>query len=375
MRTLFYFYIFVLIAAPLFVSNNSFHVQKPSPLPAPAQKLINKFHNPQLAQIMIKYLTGGGGKIPKEIKKIHQQTGTLHLFTPSGLHFQTLFSCVKLLKFIPSIRSYFPMLVLVMFAFLLYLPKLFALKRVACFKTLQVLVPQSSPFILFSLSFVADILMGNTQASPWSFILSLLFWGPILIYTQKGELSLFWVLLCSNIISAYIFKQTLFVSALFLNIPLTLLFCLLYPIWSFAFWTQLPWHAPILESTLKIFLWIQKHLLDILPQAFWIPDLFSITVILILLAPIPFKKALLLLCLFIPQALEHPQEEGFSISSKRFCPIPLRPPTRIRYHEKSYRSFHDAGVMCQHKFWKGKFYSFCTKKSRSKERPFIKINQ
>jgi hypothetical protein len=184
---------------------------------------LDKLTPASLSPFLKASIYGNKKKLDKPIKKAFKDTGTLHLLTPSGLHLSSLLFLPKMLfkKWIPFI---FIALILLIPFYHLPLYSLFRVSLFALIKTFSKTLPNKSIFLLV---FLIDLIVGQFDRSPMSWLYSYSFWG-LFIFKKNGKDWLIGYLTLYSILS--ITTHTPFYPMSFItNLFLTSLFTLLFP--------------------------------------------------------------------------------------------------------------------------------------------------
>lgn len=165
------------------------------------------------------YLFGMKKGLPKEIKKAHKKLHLLHLMTPSGLHLGVAMIIFK--KYIK--RKIFINIFLILITFIsIYLGDFFALRRMAIFGI-------TNNFIL---TFLIDFFLGGWSASPFSYSLSFLFLGLILINKDRAKKYLARDFFIAQLLITLFFEQKVYPIGFILGFFLTPLISAIFPIFS-----------------------------------------------------------------------------------------------------------------------------------------------
>lgn len=219
-----------------------------------------QFQNKDLAELTLSYFLGGQRKLSPALKEAHRVLGLSHLFSPSGLHLSSvlfLFFPLGLMgKGSKKIQSFLK------FSFLsaiFFLPKFYALKRMALFKLANIsfakLGINLSYFSIFLLIFFLDFTFGTFRYSPMGFLLSYLFLGVILSTQETPLIVRAWHLWLAQILVSIWLVQDYFLLSFFFNVVLTALFTLAYPILCLLLLASSNSTAVgLLEAMLKLYL-------------------------------------------------------------------------------------------------------------------------
>lgn len=168
----------------------------------------------------------------KNIKTAYKKLGLVHLFTPSGFHFQAI-----LFLFSFSLLRRWKKSVLILSALIFFLPGFEALKRIVLIKNLE-LYPKKLPhllkdrYTLFLAVFTLFFFLGDFFRNPLSFAFSFLFLG--VIYAQedlsiKSWVLTFWGLFFAQLLVQIFFPMNISLGSFFIGYLLGMLFNLLFP--------------------------------------------------------------------------------------------------------------------------------------------------
>lgn len=226
------------------------------------------FKNKELANLAFATVTGVKRGLKKDTKLAHQRLHLIHLFTPSGLHFSTLFMLLSPFfiawKKTRKTRWLMPLLALAL------VPQIFsgfwAMKRVGLLKFaflfLKVKQKHLSPFSVFLLVFFFDFFFGTYSDSPVSFGLSFLFLGLIFSSLGEGKLIFALNLFLGQLVASLFFDQPVFIVGFVFGLFMTGLFTLIYPFIFLAFllapWFQSSWVEPLIGSYLQFVLTLSE---------------------------------------------------------------------------------------------------------------------
>ncbi|MFW5887685.1 MAG: hypothetical protein ACOCUH_02695 [Bacteriovoracia bacterium] len=237
---IFIFFLIEGIWSPRHLSLKHFYKYKSKPQ---WQKKVEKHYLKTMGKdsnnkVVLYYLLGSRLRISKEIKEDHKICGIYHLFTPSALHFSALLILFKLLLSLKIVRRkktviWKWILGLIAFCLMFIAPHLHSLKRAAIFKFFNSYKYLPANAVLY-ISFAIDLLIGNFQQSPFSYLYSFLFWFVLLNTPKLHYLPL--SLWFGNYILGYFAASKVYWGAIFTNFFLTPLFTLVYPLMFILFW-------------------------------------------------------------------------------------------------------------------------------------------
>jgi hypothetical protein len=196
----------------------------------------NSVHKTQ-SKLIVAMVFGVKRGLPQTLKKKFQTLNLLHLFTPSGLHFSSLFIFLtpifnRSYKWNKKLPKVFTILICL---FPFFLIKFYSLKRIALLKILTILFNQNiSIFKLFCFTFLYDFFLGSYEKSPLSFAYSFIFLGVLLSFNTfnwKIVLSL----ITAQMILAISMDQTINLAGSIFGFMITALFSLFFPLLIFTF--------------------------------------------------------------------------------------------------------------------------------------------
>ena len=176
------------------------------------ERFLKKVH----FNLIMAYITGNKKTIPKELKRSHQILNLMHLFTPSGLHFSSLyFFFIPLFNFLKKRNT--PIFLLFQ-SFICLAPLLLtgfnSIKRIGIFYWLKELkktavnekLKQMKNFYLFILTFILDAIKGSFLESPLSFCYSFIFLGLLFCHEDFQLKRVFFYFLGAQIILNFFSK-------------------------------------------------------------------------------------------------------------------------------------------------------------------------
>lgn len=165
--------------------------------------------------------TGNKSCVRSEHKKLVRSFGLMHLLTPSGLH---LSSALIVFYFLPKTKAF---ICFIMFFGSFFTTGLFSLQRMLLFQVLNSKIRNIKTS--FFLTMIGSIILGNFQASPVSFSLSLLFWGAIVFHKGSKRELILSLYICQCLV-AIAFAQDLNPLSLIINPIISALFTAVFPI-------------------------------------------------------------------------------------------------------------------------------------------------
>ncbi|MBG08800.1 MAG: hypothetical protein CME68_08580 [Halobacteriovoraceae bacterium] len=215
--------------------------------------------------LLIAYVTGNKKSLPTKLKKSHKTLSITHLFTPSGLHFSSLyFFFIPLFSYLKkrSPPSYlFAHTTLCATPFLL--TGFNSIKRICIFHTLKVVksfldkekLKQIDNFYLILFTFLIDAIRGSFFESPLSFCYSFIFLGLLFCYDDFNPQRIFFYFFGAQVILAFFSLDLFSIFGLFFGFLLTYLFSFLFPFWLPIFFIPMK-----IQSILGITFLIEKSI-------------------------------------------------------------------------------------------------------------------
>jgi competence protein ComEC len=185
------------------------------------------------------YLLGQKKGLSRKIKKAHHKLHLLHLMTPSGLHLSVALLIFK--KYFKK-KIILQLLLLLISIMTLFMGDYNALRRMAIFGLTK----------NFIVTFIIDFFLGGWHQSPFSFALSFLFLGLILINKNNPKKILARDFFIAQILIAYFFQQQVYPIGFFIGFFLTPIISSLFPLYLIDF--LFPGISPISKITEAILL-------------------------------------------------------------------------------------------------------------------------
>ena len=213
-------------------------------------------------------ISGNKTSLNKQTKKKIQELGSLHILTPSGLHFSVVTALI--LRFVKKKKIKVLILVLSLIVILLN-SGMHSIRRIALYSILRHKFEQKGSFFT---TFTIDIILGYYHQSPTSWTLSYLFFGVILFSKEKIYLPLY--LFIAQSLTSIFFKMPLYLFSLFTNAILTFLFSTTFPFILITYIFQVKKIVLALESGITLFI-------HFLYQFLWISPKFYIDIPILLL--------------------------------------------------------------------------------------------
>ncbi len=189
------------------------------------------------SKMIVNMIFGLKNKINPKIKNQFEKLNLLHLFTPSGLHFSSLFIFLsplflktkKYSKYLPKALT----IIICLFPFALL--KYYSLKRIALMKIFSILFNRKlSIYSLFLLTFFLDFTLGSFSLSPLSFSYSYIFLGSLLSF-GKFNIKVIVSLLTSQFIIALFFATQVNILGSLIGFFITSIFTLTFPLLIFLY--------------------------------------------------------------------------------------------------------------------------------------------
>lgn len=197
------------------------------------QRILNKLPQDQKKyfNLLVAFTVGDTSGL-KNLKSGYKKLGLVHLFTPSGFHFQAI-----LYLFSFSLLKRWKKLLLLFSVLIFFLPGFEALKRIVALKNVE-LHPKWTPtilknrYVLFLVIFALFFLLGDFARNPLSFSFSFLFLG--VIYAQeemtiRSWILVFWGLFFAQLLVQIFFPMNISLSSFFIGYLLGILFNILFP--------------------------------------------------------------------------------------------------------------------------------------------------
>jgi hypothetical protein len=255
------FFLLITLASALFLSlstpfgPNPAHSKRELPRFWPIKKgpYEATFASPENAHVSWAFMSGEKkGVTPRTLNDLKAlELG--FLFSPSGLHFTTLFFLILFLrKKIPKkLRAIFQ----IVFLLFLYQVPFLAIKRIVLLRLLilmnRKLKHKLSLEILFFITFGIAFILGHFNESPMGFILSFLYIGTFIALRDQSRIVVFLGLLASHVLWSFFNCTLISPLALLLNLPLLSYFSLLMPMQFFyclSFkWMTINWLEPLIR--------------------------------------------------------------------------------------------------------------------------------
>jgi len=222
------------------VAPNKFHYVKMNPrinnfLTTHKKKLLSSFKNKNLALLLNSFITGNKTKIPKTILTNYKLKSLKHLFTPSGIHYSSVYIVILfLMSFVIKIKKIkIKLFISIISLSVFYLQKFYSLKRIVLFYLFKnisnFLGLKLSNFTIFLSVFVIDYYFGSFQKSPLSFTFSFLFLGTILSCGPTLKMRFVGIMFAQLIISI-VLDQNFNIIYSIQGFLLTSLFSFIFPI-------------------------------------------------------------------------------------------------------------------------------------------------
>lgn len=262
------------------------------------------FKNDELANLAFATVTGVKRGLKKITKSAHERLHLVHLFTPSGLHFSTLFLLFwpLFIAWKKTKKTYWPMPLFILTLAPQLLVGYWAIKRVALLKFaflfLKLKKKHLSPLSVFLMVFAFDFFFGTYEESPLSFSLSFLFLGLIFSALGEGKLVFVLQLLLGQLFASFFFGQPFYFVGLILGVFVTGVFTFIYPLIFFGFtsapWLKTSWLEPLLDFYLQLIL-ILNEIVLIFSQGLFI----EFSTIAVVMGYLLTKRKLLFILVFL----------------------------------------------------------------------------
>lgn len=222
-----------------------------------AMEGLNEEEKP-LLKLWESILTGRSAPLSKMTKEKYAELGLNHIFTPSGFHLSAVLSpFMKMIHHKPSQL----LLLIILGAFMCFLPGLLALKRMILIKGCQ---KATNLHVGFVVAMLADLFFGTFQNNSLSFTYSFLFLG--IIYSGVRSIGLLVWFFIGQTIIAYFNGQDISLLLLIFSPVLNLAFGIAMPILFLCSWplnpTQLNIGLTILENLQMLVDYFSKMILN-----------------------------------------------------------------------------------------------------------------
>lgn len=237
----------------------SFHHNLSPALESRYYLLRYQFQEPQNASLLTSYVTGVKRGFNHHTRQVHKELHLLHLFTPSGIHFQALFLLLyPLVWYQKRTKNSWALLALIALCLSpLSLNGYESLKRIGLLKTAFLLRSQYkipiSPFALFLLIFALDYIFGTYQDSPLSFTYSFLFLGLIFSSLDRPKIFFILNLFLGQILVGFLTQTPIYLFGFAAGLVLTSLFTILFPCFFLIFWLSPYLPAAFAEAPIHLY--------------------------------------------------------------------------------------------------------------------------
>ena len=219
-----------------------------------SSKLIRqKFKERTHFDLIMSYVTGNKRGLPTKLKKSHKALNITHLFTPSGLHFSSLyFFFIPLFMYLKkrSAPSFF-LTHTAICAVPFLLSGFNSIKRICIFHQLKIIkgfsqnakIQQIENFYIILLTFIIDALRGSFFESPLSFCYSFIFLSLLFCHEDFKTIRTFFYFLGAQIILTFFSMEHFSLLGLIFGFFLTYIFSYLFPIWLTIFFIPIKLHS------------------------------------------------------------------------------------------------------------------------------------
>jgi hypothetical protein len=205
------------------------------------------------AQLVKAMCLGEKRGIPKKTVQKFKDLQIMHLLTPSGLHFSSLYFPLKALT--PKIFSNSVLTIALIFS--PFLLGFFALKRVIIYHFIRQICRLNSSKLAFLFTFFVAGVCGSYKQSPLSFIYSFLFWGLIIGSHKMNKLFTMKALIFGQVMLAYFNTSSIFPIAHIMNFILTSIITAVFPLMFMNFFGGIfEWQQYILNFIAKFFYYL-----------------------------------------------------------------------------------------------------------------------
>ncbi|MDH5581874.1 MAG: hypothetical protein OEY33_08190 [Bdellovibrionales bacterium] len=297
------------------------------------------------------YVLGDVSALPNNIKKAHNKLNLGHLFTPSGLHFQSLI--FLLYFFMWPLRLWAPAYTKLLIT-LISLPLLFcdgylAIKRIIwlrlAFQLHRLSKYDFGLFNIFLMVFTLDIFVGTFSQNPWSFFYSFIFLGTIFSNAKLSSIPL--SLFITQFFLAALTQSPFNPLSSFIGIIISSFFVIIFPFFITALFLPIDNFLLVYEKTI---LFLAKFS-SVGGQYF--PGPLAILIILVLSSTLSYKKHILWLLVFYSSPLFNLDYKDFRkkrpynleyISSKKEI-------NTIKRTRKGYKITYKDQGLCRYKLY------------------------
>lgn len=288
----------------------------------PAKEVTYSIH--QKTSLAKSYLLGQKKGLDRKLKKAHHKLHLLHLMTPSGLHLSMGLYFFK--KFIKR-KIVIQCLLLAMIVLTTFLGDYFALRRMAFYGLTK----------NFMGTFLIDLFLGGFHASPFSYALSFLFIGIILINRDRPKKKLARDFVLAQIIIALFFEQKVYPLGFLIGFFLTPIISFGFPLFLLDF--LLPKMNPISNITATMIIFFSKFAGPALSP---LPALFIIS-----LCQLPY--GFLFLMVAWPSTLQNFPHHLWQ--KKAFHAPPPKSFQEIKRFSSGYKLIYDNGLICRSRLY------------------------
>lgn len=295
----------------------------------------------------------------RQIKSNHKTLYLNHLFTPSGLHFGSLFwMMTPFFSFLKRFNSS-SLFKFSFYLFPFFFQDYFSLKRIGALKLIGQF-KKSDTFLIFIIVFFFDLVFGSFNKNPYSFIFSFLFLGIIISRKDRPFSGFFWPLCGGQILASFVTNGSFNLLGFFFGNILSFIFVFLFPVYIILYLFEFSFFS----FTLKVFMKListASSISILFPTI--IPDLFIF--FLVFYISLRFKKKLSIIficCLFHSENIYNlPQSQR---RDSQFWPTlaPLNIEDKLKKVSISrghFRLVYKDGLICKAKLYNTRYRLTC----------------
>lgn len=202
----------------------------------------------EYSAILSKYVSGYPKRIKKKYKQPHYKLHIIHLFTPSGIHFTSMWLLLVPL-FLLLKKKYKHAEALFLFLLrvsLFFVPGFYSIKRICLYRSIRKLNNKSS-YLVFLLTMILEYIFGTYSDSPWSFAYSYLFLGIIFSFNKTTFRYLPLGFFLGNLLIGIFQHTPVNLIGFFMGFFMTSLFAIIFPMFFLLYcfpWLSWLWHLP-----------------------------------------------------------------------------------------------------------------------------------
>ncbi|MDB9787088.1 hypothetical protein OAB57_03205 [Bacteriovoracaceae bacterium] len=218
----------------------------------------------KLVQVALSIILGQKRGLQKKLIKQHKIIGSMHLFTPSGIHMGSAFLIFHLLVMIlPRRYRSLALKSVILSSCLILLIQQFtpsSIKRLSLLRLIVPFVKDIEYFYLFLITFAIDATFGTMEQSPASYTLSFMFLGILLAHKSMPPVTIPFLLFGGQLIMHSVWDTPFYLFSPMTNFIITAIFGYLFPVILIAFTFN---YYFILEKSLSFFCSLSGLMADI----------------------------------------------------------------------------------------------------------------